>query len=226
MSSVKRISSWNLIKFLCCPPCPRNIAEKVAFMPPSPPSYEIVSLDERPSEIILKISLEIEGNYLKNVLRYDVRFVKTLLKNDIVVLYIKCVEKAPFTIIYSHGNAVDVGLILSACINLSLCVKCDVVTYDYSGYGQSKGKPSETNLNADIRAALDYTLNIHEPNLEKIILYGQSLGTVPTLNLASQVSCAGVILHAPMTSALQVACGEQRCCRCWDSFNKYVFLSN
>ena len=39
-------------------------------------------------------------------------------------------------------------------------MRCDVFAYDYSGYGQSSGSPSEYQLNADIDAAYHYL--VHE----------------------------------------------------------------
>lgn len=47
-----------------------------------------------------------------------------------------------------------------------------------------------------------------------IILYGQSIGTVPTIDLASKYDCAGVILHAPLMSGMRVAFNTNRtwCC--------------
>ena len=39
---------------------------------------------------------------------------------------------------------------------------------------------------------------------DRIILYGQSIGTVPTVDLASRELCAGVVLHSPLASGLRV----------------------
>lgn len=40
---------------------------------------------------------------------------------------------------------------------------------------------------------------------DSIILYGQSIGTVPTVDLASRYECAAVVLHSPLTSGMRVA---------------------
>lgn len=39
---------------------------------------------------------------------------------------------------------------------------------------------------------------------ETIILYGQSIGTVPTVDLASRHEVGAVILHSPLMSGLRV----------------------
>ena len=58
-----------------------------------------------------------------------------------------------FTILFSHGNAVDLGQMSSFYIGLGTRINCNIFSYDYSGYGVSTGKPSEKNLYADIDAA-------------------------------------------------------------------------
>ena len=54
------------------------------------------------------------------------------------------------------------------------------------GYGQSTGKPSEKNLYADIEASWHALRSRYGVSPENIILYGQSIGTVPTVDLASR----------------------------------------
>eukprot|EP00741_Cyanophora_paradoxa_P009088 tig00000145_g8800.t1 len=77
--------------------------------------------------------------------------------------------------------------------------KVNVLAYDYSGYGCSNGIPCESNAYSDIRAAYRYatqTLGIPE---QKLILYGHSLGSGPTCDLASDksVNPRAVVLHSP-----------------------------
>lgn len=68
-------------------------------------------------------------------------------------------------------------------------------SYDYTGYGLSKpGKPSEKNLYADIDAAFKELRQRYGISPENIILYGQSIGTVPTVDLASRFEVGAVIL--------------------------------
>lgn len=58
-----------------------------------------------------------------------------------------------YTVLFSHGNAVDLGQMSSFYIGLGTRINCNIFSYDYSGYGASTGKPSEKNLYADIDAA-------------------------------------------------------------------------
>ncbi|TTJ69865.1 Semaphorin-6B [Bagarius yarrelli] len=55
---------------------------------------------------------------------------------------------------------------------------------------------------------------------EHIILYGQSIGTVPTVDLASRYECAAVILHSPLTSGMRVAFPDTKKTYCFDAFPK------
>jgi fermentation-respiration switch protein FrsA (DUF1100 family) len=100
----------------------------------------------------------------------------------------------------------------------------NVFSYDYSGYGCSSGRPSERNLYADIAAALEALKTRYNIKDEQVILYGQSIGTVPSVDLASSnPNIAALVLHSPLLSGLRVACaGVQRtwCCDAFPSIDK------
>ncbi len=63
--------------------------------------------------------------------------------------------------------------------------------YDYTGYGHADGVPSEVDCYADIAAVFGWLMQ--EKNLlpRDVILYGRSLGSGPTLDLASRVKVRG-----------------------------------
>ena len=48
-----------------------------------------------------------------------------------------------FTILHSHGNAVDLGQMSSFYLGLGSRINCNIFSYDYSGYGASSG---DTNI--------------------------------------------------------------------------------
>ncbi|KAK1258155.1 hypothetical protein QJS04_geneDACA021691 [Acorus gramineus] len=80
-----------------------------------------------------------------------------------------------------------------------------LVRYDYSGYGQSTGKPSEHNTYADIEAVYKYLVENYGVKEEEVILYGQSVGSGPTLDLATRLPrLRAVVLHSPILSGLRV----------------------
>ncbi|KAK7945760.1 hypothetical protein WMY93_001488 [Mugilogobius chulae] len=138
--------------------------------------------------------------------------------NRVGCMYIRCAPSARFTVLFSHGNAVDLGQMSSFYIGLGTRINCNIFSYDYSGYGVSTGKPSEKNLYADIDAAWNALRSRYGISPENIILYGQSIGTVPTVDLASRFECAAVVLHSPLTSGMRVAFPDTKKTYCFDAF--------
>lgn len=125
---------------------------------------------------------------------------------------------AEFTVIFSHGNSSDLGHMVYRAMDLALFAKVSVVLYDYSGYGLASGKASEASLNADIRAAFQYTTVDLKVPWSRVILYGQSLGSAPTIDLASQEPVGGVILHSPLASLLLIIAKDQTSSPDYDIF--------
>ncbi|KAF2309877.1 hypothetical protein GH714_005462 [Hevea brasiliensis] len=79
------------------------------------------------------------------------------------------------------------------------------ICYDYSGYGASSGKPSEFNTYCDIEAVYNCLKKDYEVKQEDLILYGQSVGSGPTLHLASRLQrLRGVVLHSAILSGIRV----------------------
>lgn len=78
---------------------------------------------------------------------------RTSRGNRIACMFVRCSPTARYTLLFSHGNAVDLGQMSSFYIGLGSRINCNVFSYDYSGYGASSGKPSEKNLYADVDAA-------------------------------------------------------------------------
>ncbi len=75
----------------------------------------------------------------------------------------------------------------------------NIFSYDYSGYGMSSGAPSEQNVYADVEGAWK-CLQKRYVNIrpENVILYGQSIGTVAAVDLATKERFGGVILHGTL----------------------------
>ena len=62
-------------------------------------------------------------------------------------------------------------------MNLGTRLKVNIMSYDYCGYGQSSGKPNESNLNKACFACYEKMKERYNLRPEQIILYGQSIGT-------------------------------------------------
>lgn len=111
--------------------------------------------------------------------------------------------KATITILYSHGNAEDLGTLVPILIQFR-DQGYNILAYDYQGYGTSNGKPSEKNTYQDILAAYHYLTNTLNTSPDNIVVYGRSLGTGPSVYLASKVPVKGLILVSPFVSAYRV----------------------
>ncbi|XP_060195808.1 uncharacterized protein LOC132625051 isoform X2 [Lycium barbarum] len=172
-----------------------SMAAKFAFFPPNPPSYGVV-VEETTGK--LKMTEVVQGEDV------DILKLGTKKGTEIIAMYVRN-PGAKVTVLYSHGNAADLGQMYDLFTELSLHLQVNLMGYDYSGYGQSTGKPSEQNTYADIEAAykcLEETYGVKE---EDIILYGQSVGSGPTLDLASRFSrLRAVVLHSPILSGVRV----------------------
>ncbi|XP_027358199.1 alpha/beta hydrolase domain-containing protein 17C-like isoform X2 [Abrus precatorius] len=175
-----------------------SIAAKFAFFPPQPPSYSVVAAEGSDSPTSLSIP---EVPRKDNV---DVLKLRTRRGNEIVGVYVKY-HRPTCTMLYSHGNAADLGQMFELFVELSNRLRLNVMGYDYSGYGQSTGKPTECNTYADIDAAYKCLKEQYGVKDEQLILYGQSVGSGPTLDLASRIpELRGVVLHSPILSGLRV----------------------
>jgi hypothetical protein len=85
--------------------------------------------------------------------KLEVFLTKTERGHQIACLFVRCTSTPKYTILFSHGNAVDLGQMSSFYYGLGSRLECNIFTYDYSGYGASGGKPTEKDLYSDIRAA-------------------------------------------------------------------------
>ena len=129
----------------------------------------------------------------------------------------ECTERTK-TIVYSHGNATDVGAMAGLQCLIAKNIKCHVLVYDYSGYGESGGMPMEKNTYRDVKMVYEWVVaNVtqHESN---VILYGQSVGSGPSCYLASRREhVGGLVLHSPFTSGMRVLT-PSRALACLDIF--------
>ena len=77
-----------------------------------------------------------------------------------------------------------------------------LVALSYRGYGGSSGRPTETGLIDDATAA--YAFAIARYSRERIVLWGESLGSALAITLAAEKPVGCLVLEAPFTSAVDV----------------------
>lgn len=113
-------------------------------------------------------------------------------------------ENALGTVLYSHGNAGTMSDCLDD-IEVYRRLGFNVLLYDYGGYGDSSGFPSEWRCYRDIRACWRYLTEDLKHDPAGIVLVGRSLGSGPTCQLATEVIPAAVILESGFHSVARSA---------------------
>ena len=157
------------------------LVSKAVFQPPSP-SYDI-----------------------------DYRSYTTIGSKHGYSIPITCIfhKKPQIAIMYSHGNAEDLGQVHSWCEVLSRELNATVFSYDYQGYGPMKGySPSERNVFSDVVSVYEYINKFYKH--DQIVLFGRSLGCAPSIKAALTFpKCRALILESPFLSCVKTVCNTK-----------------
>ena len=110
-------------------------------------------------------------------------------------------------IIYCHGNSGDIGTSFMECQMLSKNLSCEVLCFEYPGYGLSNdiNNINEKRSYFNIRQAYDYVKEKLKFLPQNIIIYGFSLGTGIAFDLAcdKKYPIGGVILQSAFLSIIR-----------------------
>lgn len=144
-----------------------------------------------------------------------------------VPVFIITYPGAHYTLLYSHGNSTDCGQMLPTWRDLCVNLRVNVVGYEYTGYGPSAAtgvQPSEAALYDAITAVLAYLSSARAASFcgsaERVILYGESLGSAPSMFAASTLVARALVLHAPLASGIRMFLRNRSCClACCDVFD-------
>jgi fermentation-respiration switch protein FrsA (DUF1100 family) len=109
------------------------------------------------------------------------------------------------TVVYFHGNGGNISNI--GWLGQRFTKQgFDVLLFDYRGYGASSGEVvDETDLYADGDAAVTFAIKEKGARPERVVLYGQSLGTAIAADVASRGNFGVVVLESGFSSASSVA---------------------
>lgn len=174
-----------------------DFAERKAFIPPRPATYELESVSSELNHYTWK-TISVFSDSGKHICLRETR--KAEEKDD----------KKRIVVLASHGNGDDLGsfqvyaqFLVDAFSKLSTC---SVVTYDYVGYGHSSNeRASEHGMYDAAEAALTHALSLDHSVL---LVYGKSIGSIPTAHLACKYpkQIDGVILVSAIASGFRVFC--------------------
>ena len=76
--------------------------------------------------------------------------------------------------------------------------------FDYRGYGENDGVPSEEGLAEDALAAFRYVTSRTDLARHRLVYFGESLGAAVAVRLATEHPPGALILRSPFTSLLDV----------------------
>jgi len=115
-------------------------------------------------------------------------------------------ESARGVILFCHGNAGNISHRLDS-IQIFHQLGLDVFIFDYRGYGQSEGKPTEQGTYKDSEAAWRYLIEERQVKPNEVIIFGRSLGGAVASWLAQSHTPGGLILESTFTSLTDIAAG-------------------
>ncbi|HEY1386606.1 MAG TPA: alpha/beta fold hydrolase [Dongiaceae bacterium] len=139
---------------------------------------------------------------LKVGLQAEVQHLKTADGQDLVAWWIQPRALNKPVYLYLHGNGGNLSYRSERFSQLAEDGS-GVLVVSWRGYGGSTGSPTEEGLMADARAAYDVVRSRIEP--DRIVLFGESLGTGVAVKLAADVPVAAVILDSGYSSISDVA---------------------
>ena len=177
-------------------------------------SYEIISKSKKNNQNIEKVDFKPTKEILfskENIPKWiDLSFYLMPKKDGkrLISLHIinKClISKNPFLnepnlILYCHENNTDLLRLAPFLIDLSIQMKCDIVSFDYWGFGCSSGKPKINTILSDGEDAINFAISYLKYKIENIILFGKGIGTMSSIFLASRQNyhdCKSLILCMP-----------------------------
>ncbi len=115
------------------------------------------------------------------------------------------VKGSRFTVLLAHGNAGNLSHRLDRTLFLQSRLGADVLLFDYRGYGKSEGSPDEEGTYRDARAAYRWLTEARRVPTDRLVLFGESLGSAVVLDLALAHPCRALVLEAPFTSVPDMA---------------------
>lgn len=135
------------------------------------------------------------------------RFVRNKLGNQVSVM--SWDVGSDVTVLYSHGNAEDLAVVLPVLSKYCRELQVNFVAYDYSGYGLSGGDASEAACYSDIECVFEMLTTTMAVDPRRVILFGRSLGSGPTIHAATRYkNIGGVVLQSPFLSAIRTKLGD------------------
>jgi fermentation-respiration switch protein FrsA (DUF1100 family) len=113
--------------------------------------------------------------------------------------WVRPARKGMPTIVYFHGNAANLADRANKFAGFSEA-GFGFIAVSYRGFGKSEGTPSEPGIYIDARTAITYARDVMHVPPEKLIYFGESLGSGVAVQMATERAPALLTLEAAYTS--------------------------
>jgi hypothetical protein len=177
-------------------------------------SYEIIS-PQKNNKNIQKVEYKPTKEIIfskNNIPKWlDISFYSIPKKDNKTIISLHIINKCltsknpilnePNLILYFHENETDLLRLIPFLIDISIQMKCDIVSFDYWGFGCSSGKPKINTILSDGEDALNFAISYLNYKIDNIILLGKGIGAMSSIFLASRLNyrnCKGLILYMPI----------------------------
>ena len=104
-----------------------------------------------------------------------------------------------FTVLFCHGNGGNIMHRLDS-IDIFYNLRLNCLIFDYRGYGQSEGRPTEQGTYLDADAAYRWLTEQKKVQPDNIIIFGRSLGGCIAAHLARTVHPKALVIESTFTS--------------------------
>lgn len=108
-------------------------------------------------------------------------------------------RRSEFTLLFCHGNGGNMANRLDS-ISLFHDLGLNCFIFDYRGYGDSQGEPSEEGTYLDAKAAYEWLIEERKTPPGNIIIFGRSLGGSIAAQLASKAKAGALAIESTFTS--------------------------
>jgi fermentation-respiration switch protein FrsA (DUF1100 family) len=112
-------------------------------------------------------------------------------------------QNAKTTVLFCHGNGGNIMHRLDT-INILYELGLNCFIFDYRGYGNSQGTPTEQGTYLDAQAAYHWLTNDKKISPDNIIIFGRSLGGAIAANLAASVRSKALVVESTFTSYVDI----------------------
>ncbi len=100
------------------------------------------------------------------------------------------------TVLFAHGNAGNLGN-RAEFLTLAREKGIPILAFDYRGYGESTGAPTEDGIYTDTLSVFKY---LKKEKNKDVVLWGRSIGAAACIEIIDQIDPEGIILESCFTT--------------------------